>query len=164
MCLYNPEKLETDGKDITVYKVLHAGRDEETPEYRSPYCMYMSSSRWEIGATNHAERVKYNECTEDSPVKTTLDAFGTEERIISDNAFHSFADFGDAVKELAFWACQGYPSHYVIGEFVIPHDTAYVYIGKTAVNYESEDRRIRVKMADSYASESLRLVRIIPEK
>ena len=147
MCLYDPEKLEMGGKDITVYKVLHAGRDEETPEYRSPYCKYMSSSRWEIGATNHAERVKYNKCTEDSPVKTTLDVMGNEER-----------------KELKFWTCQGYPSHYVIGEFVIPHDTAYAYIGKTAVNYEDENTRMRIKMADSYASESLRLVRIIPEK
>lgn len=164
MCLYNPEKLETDGKDITVYKVLHAGRNEETPEYRSPYFMYMSSSRWEIGVTNHAEQLKYNEYTEDNPVKTILDVPGNEERIISDNAFHSFANLRDAVKELTYWIHQGYPSHYVIGEFVIPHDTAYVYIGKTAVNYESKDMRIRIKMVNSYASESLRLVRIIPEK
>ena len=164
MCLYNPEKLETDGKDITVYKVLHAGRNEETPEYRSPYFMYMNSSRWEIGATNHAERLKYNEYAEDSPVKTILDVSGNEERIISDNAFHSFADLWDAVKELKFLTGQEYPSHYVIGEFIITHATAYAYIGKTAVNYEDENTRIRVKMADSYASESLRLVRIIPEK
>lgn len=159
MCLYNPEKIDTEGKDIKVYKVILVKTDcYGFVRYLSPYFRYMKSSEWNLGETNHSETFKGSH--DKSVVKRDTNINGEEEYVVTDNAFHSFKNLSDAIEELSFlrWRervgmhpCDG--AAFAIGRFTIPGDSKYVYTGGTLSCTSSSTGE---NFAKSYASESLR--------
>ena len=164
MCLYNPEKVDTGGKDIKVYKVIIAEADRcGSVSYRSPYFKFMKNSVWNMGETNHSE--PFAGSHDESVVKWTINEYGEEERAVSDNAFHSFEKLSDAIDELSYLRRRKntgiYPcdDEYAIGRFTIPGDSKYVYVGGTPKYIPSLSIR---DFAKSYASESLRFDGLVP--
>ena len=164
MCLYNPEKIDTEGKDIKVYKVIIAEADRcGSVSYRSPYFRFMKNSVWNMGETNHSE--PFAGSHDESVVKWTINEYGEEERAVSDNAFHSFEKLSDAIDELLYLRRRKntgiYPcdDEYAIGRFTIPGDSKYVYVGGTPKYVPSLSIR---DFAKSYASESLRFDGLVP--
>ena len=164
MCLYNPEKIDTEGKDIKVYKVIIAKSDScGSVSYRSPYFRFMKNSVWNMGETNHSE--PFAGSHDESVVKWTINEYGEEERAVSDNAFHSFEKLSDAIDELSYLRRRKntgiYPcdDEYAIGRFTIPGDSKYVYVGGTPKYVPSLSIR---DFAKSYASESLRFDGLVP--
>ena len=174
MCLYNPEKIDTEGKDIKVYKVIIAEADRcGSVSYRSPYFKFMKNSVWNMGETNHSE--PFAGSHDESVVKWTINEYGEEERAVSDNAFHSFEKLSDAIDELLYLRRQEnngtFPlcdSRYMIGRFTIPGDSKYVYVGGTPKYVPSLSIRdfapslSIMDFAKSYASESLRFDGLVP--
>ena len=174
MCLYNPEKIDTEGKDIKVYKVIIAKSDScGSVSYRSPYFRFMKNSVWNMGETNHSE--PFAGSHDESVVKWTINEYGEEERAVSDNAFHSFEKLSDAIEELLYLRRQEnngtFPlcdSRYMIGRFTIPGDSKYVYVGGTPKYVPSLSIRDFApslsigNFAKSYASESLRFDGLVP--
>ena len=174
MCLYNPEKVDTEGKDIKVYKVIIAKSDScGSVSYRSPYFRFMKNSVWNMGETNHSE--PFAGSHDESVVKWTINEYGEEERAVSDNAFHSFEKLSDAIDELLYLRRQEnngtFPlcdSRYMIGRFTIPGDSKYVYVGGTPKYVPSLSIRdfapsLSIRdFAKSYASESLRFDGLVP--
>lgn len=158
MCLYNPKKIDTEGKDIKVYKVIVVKTDRYgSVSYRSPYFAIMKSSVWNIGETNHSE--PFVGSYDEPVVKRVDNVSGEEEYVVSGNAFHSFQNLSDAIEEQTFlrWrekagipTCYG---EYKIGVFTIPGDSKYVYKGDTPM---CTPPPITSGLAKSYASESLR--------
>lgn len=162
MCLYNPEKIDTERKDIKVYKVIIANADcSGSVSYHSPHF----NSVWNIGETNHSE--PFTGSHDESVVKWTINRYGEEVRVVSRNAFHSFKKLSDAIEELSFllrWKENNgkFPScdsRYMIGMFTIPGDSKYVYVGDTLKYTSSLSIR---GFAKSYASESLRFDGLVP--
>lgn len=174
MCLYNPEKIDTEGKDIKVYKVIIAKADScGSVSYRSPYFKFMKNSVWNMGETNHSE--PFAGSHDESVVKWTINEYGEEERAVSDNAFHSFEKLSDAIDEFSYLRRQEnngtFPlcdSRYMIGRFTIPGDSKYVYVGGTPKYVPSLSIRDFAPslsiggFAKSYASESLRFDGLVP--
>ena len=173
MCLYNPEKIDTEGKDIKVYKVIIAEADRfGSVSYRSPCFKFMKNSVWNMGETNHSE--PFAGSHDESVVKWTINEYGEEERAVSDNAFHSFEKLSDAIDELLYLRRRKntgiYPcdDEYAIGRFTIPGDSKYVYVGGTPKYVPSLSIRdfapsLSIRdFAKSYASESLRFDGLVP--
>ena len=173
MCLYNPEKIDTEGKDIKVYKVIIAKSDScGSVSYRSPYFKFMKNSVWNMGETNHSE--PFAGSHDESVVKWTINEYGEEERAVSGNAFHSFEKLSDAIEELSYLRRRKntgiYPcdDEYAIGRFTIPGDSKYVYVGGTPKYVPSLSIRdfapsLSIRdFAKSYASESLRFDGLVP--
>ena len=173
MCLYNPEKIDTEGKDIKVYKVIIAKADcSGSVSYRSPYFRFMKNSVWNIGETNHSEPFVGRH--DKSVVKWTINEHGEEERVVARNAFHSFEKLSDAIEELSYLRRRKnagiYPcdDEYAIGLFTIPGDSKYVYVGNTmkytsSLSIMSFAPSLLIRgFAKSYASESLRFDGLVP--
>ena len=174
MCLYNPEKVDTEGKDIKVYKVIIAKADCcGSVSYRSPYFRCMKNSVWNIGETNHSESFAGGH--DESVVKWTVNEYGEEKRAVSGNAFHSFEKLSDAIDEFSYLRWQEnngtFPScdsRYMIGRFTIPGDSKYVYVGDTpkytpSLSITSFAPSLTIgSFAKSYASESLRFDGLVP--
>ena len=186
MCLYNPEKVDTGGKDIKVYKVIIAEADScGSVSYRSPYFRFMKNSVWNMGETNHSE--PFAGSHDESVVKWTINEYGEEERAVSDNAFHSFEKLSDAIDELSYlrrrkntgicpcddeYAIGRFTipcdDEYALGRFTIPGDSKYVYVGGTPKYVPSLSIRDFAPslsiggFAKSYASESLRFDGLVP--
>jgi hypothetical protein len=167
MCLYNPEKIDTEGKDIKVYKVITVKTDRYgSVVYRSPYFAAMKSSVWNIGETNHSE--PFMGSYDEPVVKRMDDISGEEKYVVSGNAFHSFKNLSDAIDEMKYllwtestgrmpFVCNG---EYKIGRFTIPGDSKYVYLGDTLMCTPPAEKSYALpafnSFAKSYASESLR--------
>lgn len=174
MCLYNPEKVDTEGKDIKVYKVIIAKADCcGSVSYRSPYFRCMKNSVWNMGETNHSE--PFAGSHDESVVKWTVNEYGQEKRAVSGNAFHSFEKLSDAIDEFSYLRRQEnngtFPScdsRYMIGRFTIPGDSKYVYVGDTpkytpSLSICSFAPSLTIgSFAKSYASESLRFDGLVP--
>ena len=174
MCLYNPERIDTEGKDIKVYKVIIAEANRcGSVSYRSPYFKYMKNSVWNMGETNHSE--PFAGSHDESVVKWTINEYGEEECAVSGNAFHSFEKLSDAIDELLYLRRQEnngtFPlcdSRYMIGRFTIPGDSKYVYVGDTmkyipSLPITSFAPSLTIRgFAKSYASESLRFDGLVP--
>ena len=169
MCLYNPEKIDTEGKDIKVYKVIIAKADScGSVSYRSPYFRFMKNSVWNMGETNHSEPFVGRH--DKSVVKWTINEHGEEERVVGRNAFHSFEKLSDAIDELSYLRRRKdagiYPcdDEYAIGLFTIPGDSKYVYVGDTMkLSIRSFAPSLTIRdFAKSYASESLRFDGLVP--
>ena len=173
MCLYDPEKIDTEGKHIKVYKVIIAKSDScGSVSYRSPYFRFMKNSVWNMGETNHSE--PFAGSHDESVVKWTINEYGEEERAVADNAFHSFEKLSDAIDEFSYLRRRKntgiYPcdDEYAIGRFTIPGDSKYVYVGGTPKYVPSLSIRdfapsLSIRdFAKSYASESLRFDGLVP--
>ena len=173
MCLYNPEKVDTEGKDIKVYKVIITKSDcDGSVSYRSPYFRFMKNSVWNMGETNHSEPFVGRH--DKSVVKWTINEHGEEERVVARNAFHSFKKLSDAIDELSYlrWrkntGIHPCDDEYAIGLFTIPGDSKYVYVGDTMKYTPSLSTRsfapsLSIRgFAKSYASESLRFDGLVP--
>lgn len=134
MCLTNAERIYPE-KDIVVYKFIVREPDPMKKwRYRSPFY----KQYWKP------------EEREDSkgPVEKDLMFEGKKDcwsnLIINGNAFHAFAHIGDAMRYAKEWAWYN-GVETAVGEFVIPKDSAEVYVGGNSLQTTIE----------SYASTSM---------
>ena len=134
MCLYSAKKI-TPEDDILVYKALRVRKRNENlltiKEYCSPYhwdTVWYFRERKDIDASQ-------------PDLLPHVSPFGRDYYKIQGDAFHSFKDKERALEEA------GYLEHmhdepvgvYVVGEFIIPKDSRYVYEGVycASVSYAS---------------------------
>lgn len=152
MCLFQCERVRfaEDAKPITVYKYLIKTNDGR---YISPYYGY--DFQWEEGKTykvggagpDEVGHSLYKELSE-----------GDYRDLITGPAYHSYKCRYDAGK-MGYWTYENDPvpireGHHsiVVGEFEIPVDSEYVYLGTDNATY-----------IEAYASSALKFNRIIEE-
>ena len=134
MCLYSAKKV-TPEDDILVYKALRVTKRSENlltiKEYCSPYHW---ETRW------HSRERKDIDASEPELVRQAS-LFEGEYFRIQGNAFHSFKDKEKALEEAGYleYMHDEPVGVYVVGEFIIPKDSRYVYEGSYSgsVSYAS---------------------------
>lgn len=118
MCLINAERIYPE-KDIVVYKFIIREPDlMEKWRYRSPFYEQYWQPEERMDSRGPVEKDLMYEVKKDSRPNF----------IISGNAFHAFAHISDARRYAKEWAWYS-GVETAVGEFVIPKDSAEVYVG-----------------------------------
>lgn len=125
MCLYSAKNI-THEDDILVYKVLRVTKQSEKLSNVKEYCSpYHRDTTW------HFRERKDIDASEPELVRHESVFFEEECFEIKGKAFHSFKDKEKALEEAYFIALmRDEPEDvYIVGEFIIPKDSRYVYEG-----------------------------------
>ena len=144
MCLHDANKLSQEG-EVKCYKVLLMKNEGELSS------LYYESFTWKIGETMTAE------FREGVNADNILGRYGT----IFSGAFHSVETLKDAKLYMENSLARNWRMpDTVIAECVIPEDNEYLYEGRATVAYDS----CRCITTKSYASQKLKVLRIVPEE
>jgi len=145
MCLHNAKRIPQDG-EITCYKVL---MENNKGEFTS---IYYQDFKWKIGENMVAE------FEEGANKERVVNGFGG----IHSGAFHTVKTLSDAKWYMENSAARNFRlPNTVIAECVVPSENEYLYEGMVPVVY-GDDGKIRY--TTGYASEKLKVVRIVPEE
>ena len=125
MCLYSAKKV-TPEEDILVYKALRIRKRSvnllNIKEYCSPY---HRDTTWYLHERKDID-------APEPELEYQITPFEGECFKVQGNAFHSFNEKMKAIDEAEYLACMHEEpiDNYVVGKFIIPKDSKYVFVGK----------------------------------